>query len=113
MAKMSHQLFQFYLDRSSVLHYVKPALEKYFVPIICRNYVDIMETIWRAMPFMEIIPGGGLDKSTDRDQRSWVFPNDPKNILPLTENPKQYFPQSKTLKIPSKTVFILQKSSMV
>ena len=26
-------------------------------------------------------PGGGLDKPTDRDQRSWVFLNDPKKIL--------------------------------
>ena len=34
-------------------------------------------------------PGGGLDKPTDRDQRSWVFLNDPKNILPLTENPQK------------------------
>ena len=42
--------------------------------------------------------GGGLDKSTYRDQRSWVFLNYPKNTLPLTENPKKYFPKSKTLK---------------
>ena len=43
-------------------------------------------------------PGGGLDKLTDRDQRSWVFLNDPKNTLPQTENPNKYFPKSKTLK---------------
>ena len=34
--------------------------------------------------------GGGLEKPTDRDQRSWVFLNDPKkNTLPLTENPQK------------------------
>ena len=43
-------------------------------------------------------PGGGLNKPTDRDQRSWVFLNYPKNTLPLTEHPKKYFPKSKTLK---------------
>ena len=55
-------------------------------------------------------PGGGLDKPTDRDQRSWVFLNDPKNTLPLTENPKEYFSKSKTLKNTLKTLFISQKS---
>ena len=34
------------------------------------------------------IPGGVLDKHTDRDQRSWVFLNYPKNTLQLTEHPK-------------------------
>ena len=43
-------------------------------------------------------PGGGLDKATDRDQRSWVLLNNPKNTLPPTENPKKYFPKNKTLK---------------
>ena len=43
-------------------------------------------------------PGDGLDKPTDSDRRSWVFLNDPKNTLPLTENLKKYFPKSKTLK---------------
>ena len=45
--------------------------------------------------------GGGLGIPTDRDQRSWVFLNNPKNTLPLKENPKYYFPKSETLKIPS------------
>ena len=43
-------------------------------------------------------PGGGLNKPTYRDQQSWVFLNDPKNTLPLTENLKKYFPKSKALK---------------
>ena len=34
-------------------------------------------------------PGDGLGTHTDRDQRSWVFLNDPKNTLPLTENKKK------------------------
>ena len=57
-------------------------------------------------------PGGGLDKPTDRDQRSWVFLNDPKNTLPLTdrENPKKYFPEKQNT---NKTLFISQKSSMI
>ena len=36
-------------------------------------------------------PGGGLGITTDRDQRSWVFLNNPKNTLPLKENPKKAF----------------------
>ena len=28
-------------------------------------------------------PRGGLGIPIDRDQRSWVFPNNPKNTLPL------------------------------
>ena len=59
-------------------------------------------------------PGGGLDKSTDRDQQSWVFLNDPKNTLPLKQKTqKNTFRKTKPLKIPSKTLFILQKSSMI
>ena len=27
------------------------SLDKYFVSIICRNYVDSMETVWRVIPF--------------------------------------------------------------
>ena len=38
-------------------------------------------------------PGGGLGIPTDRNQRSWVFLNSPKNTLPLKENPKKYFPE--------------------
>ena len=34
-------------------------------------------------------PGGGLDRPTDKDQRIWVFLNDPKNTLPLTETPQK------------------------
>ena len=37
----------------------------------------------------QIAQGDGLDKPTDRDQRSWVFLNYPKNTLPLTEHPKR------------------------
>ena len=39
---------------------------------------------------------GGLGILTDRDQRSWVFLNDPKNIFPLTENQKNTFPKAKS-----------------
>ena len=35
------------------------------------------------------VSAGGLDKPTDRNQWSWVFLKDPKNTLPLTENPKK------------------------
>ena len=45
-------------------------------------------------------PGGGLDKPTDRDQRSWVFQKrpkkyfatnrKPKKILSEKQNPKRY-----------------------
>ena len=38
-----------------------------------------------------VTPGGGIGIPTDRDQRRWVFLNDPKNTLPLTENPKNTF----------------------
>ena len=36
-----------------------------------------------------LAPRGGLDKPTDRDQQSWIFLNDQKHTLPLTENPKK------------------------
>ena len=39
---------------------------------------------------------GGVGIPTDRDQRSWVFLNNPKNTLPLKENPKN------TSRIPNK-----------
>ena len=42
--------------------------------------------------------GGRLGIPTDRDQRIWVFQNNPKNILLPKENPKKYFPKSETLK---------------
>ena len=44
------------------------------------------------------LTGGELGIPTDMDQRSWVFLNNPKNTLPLKENPKKYFPKSETLK---------------
>ena len=31
------------------------SLEKYFVSIICRNYGDSMETVWRVILYMEIV----------------------------------------------------------
>ena len=43
-------------------------------------------------------PGGGLEKPTDRDQRSWVFLNDPKKYFATNRKPKKYFPKSKTIK---------------
>ena len=62
---------------------------------------------------MEIELGGGLDKPTDRDQWIWIFLNDPKNALPLTENKKNTFRKAKPKKIPSRILFISQKSSMI
>ena len=35
------------------------------------------------------VPGGGLDKPTDRNQWSWVFLKDLKKTLLLTENPQK------------------------
>ena len=34
-------------------------------------------------------PGGGLDKPTDRDQRSWVFLNDPRKYFATNRKPKK------------------------
>ena len=49
-------------------------------------------------------PGGGLDKPTDRDQRSWVFLNYSKKYFATDRNPKnKNFPKGKTLK---NTLFI-------
>ena len=31
------------------------SLDKYFISIICRNYIDSMETVRRVMLFMEIV----------------------------------------------------------
>ena len=58
-------------------------------------------------------PGGGLDKHTDRDQRSWVFDNYPKNTLPLTERPKNTFRKENPKKYPPKSSFIWQKLSTI
>ena len=43
------------------------------------------------------VPGGEFDIPTDRDQRSWVCLNNPKNTLPLTENPKNTLWEAKSL----------------
>ena len=71
-----------------------------------QNYEKLLESICiiiMEQAFLhDSLPGSGLDKPTDRDQQSWVFLNDPKNTLPLTAKPKEYFPKSKALKIPSK-----------
>ena len=77
-------------------------------------------------PLLLFVPGGGLSILTDRDQRSWAFLNDPKNILPPTEDPrkilclqqktpKKYFPKGKTLKIPSfNTIYLVNvKHNMI
>ena len=39
-----------------------------------------------------------------------IFLNYPKNTLPLTENPKKYFPKSKTLKNTLKNTYSFRKS---
>ena len=36
-----------------------------------------------------VSPGGGLEKPTDRDRRSWVFLNDPKNTFATNRKPKK------------------------
>ena len=36
-----------------------------------------------------VAPGGGLDKHTDRDQRSWVFLNYPKKYFATDRTPKK------------------------
>ena len=36
------------------------------------------------------VPGGGLDKPTDRNQWGWVFLKDPKNILSEKQDPEKY-----------------------
>ena len=57
---------------------------------------------WRQKEKWSMLyPGSGLDNPTDRDQRSWVFLNNPKNTLPLTENPPKILSEQQTLKIPS------------
>ena len=43
-------------------------------------------------------PGDGLDKPTERDRRSWVFLNDPKNYFGTNRKPKKVLSKSKTLK---------------
>ena len=43
-------------------------------------------------------PGGGLDKPTDRDQRSWVFLTYQKKYFATTRTPKKYFAKSKPIK---------------
>ena len=48
--------------------------------------------------FQRTLPGAEFDIPTDRDQRSWVFLDNPKNTLPLTENPNKCSLGSKTLK---------------
>ena len=55
------------------------------------------------------VPGGGLAIPTDRDQRSSIFFNDPKNISLPKENPKKYFPKSETLTLPSQNPIHLAK----
>ena len=59
-------------------------------------------------------PGGGLDKPTDRDQRSWVFLNDPKKYFATNRKPKKILSEKENSKrIPSKILFSSQKSSMI
>ena len=58
---------------------------------------------------MILLTGGdnGLDKPTDRDQRSQVFLNYPKNTLPLTKNPREILSEKQNPeKYPPKSLFI-------
>ena len=38
-----------------MLLFCDKTLKKYFVSIICGNYVHSMETLWRVIPFMNIL----------------------------------------------------------
>ena len=51
------------------------------------------KTEW-FLPF----PGGGLDKPTGRDQRSWVFLNDPKKYFATNTKPKKLFSEKQNPK---------------
>ena len=53
---------------------------------------------FRALNQIPRAQGGGPGILTDGDQRSWVFLNDPKNTVSLTENPQKYLLKSETLK---------------
>ena len=78
-----------------------PRATKFFVqkPYLGTNIFD--KTPMTGIKFEgNFIPGGGLEKPTDRDQQSWVFLNDPKKysatnrkdkkILSEKQNPKKY-----------------------
>ena len=59
-------------------------------------------------------PAGRLDKPTDRDQWSWVFLNDPKKTFATNRKPPKILSDEQNpKKIPSKTLFNSQKSSMI
>ena len=77
-----------------------------------RNTYNFIPNSWNRRPWKcakmvalkaPKYPGGGLDKPTDRDQRSWVFLNDPKKYFATNRKPKKNtFRKAETLKIPSK-----------
>ena len=50
---------------------------------------------YQQIQFLTVADKHTLDTPTNKDQRSLVFLNDPKNTLLLTENLKKYFPKSK------------------
>ena len=55
-------------------------------------------------------PGGGLDKPTERDQRSWVFLNYPKKYFAADRKPQKIlFERQNPKKYPPKSLFILAK----
>ena len=50
-------------------------------------------------------PGGRFDKPTDRDQRSWVFLNDPKKYFATNRKPKKIlFEKQNPKKYPQNTI---------
>ena len=52
-----------------------------------------------------VIPGGELGIPTDRDQRSWVFLNNPKKYFATDRNPQKVLSGKRTQKIPSQDTF--------
>ena len=53
------------------------------------------------------IPGGGLDKPTDRDQQSWVFLNYPKKYFATDRTPKNILSEKQNSKnTPQNTVHL-------
>ena len=68
-----------------------------FVPKYWLNW-HILMAICNEFRRQRWNPGGGLDKPTDRDQRSWVFLTYPKKYFATDRMPKKYFPKNKTLK---------------
>ena len=53
-----------------------------------RGYLELTLRLYLSFTRLKN-PGGGLGIPTDRDKRSWIFLNEQKNTLSLTEDPKK------------------------